>query len=212
MTICCYSHNSKPCYHVGLKAWRVGDNYMQYKNIRHRHRRAEVESKLWRSYNQPLYVSPVKLAMTTPSWWPWLCPDGFWVSLLTESPQILWATCASVWPPSQCFLMFEMNSLVFNLCPLPLGLLLGTTEKEPGYSLFIPSSHQDIYTHHGEPLSPLFSRLTRPSSQPLQMQENPSRNSQHKQSREIKSKVTRCDSMDSNGGSLLPTPQLFLCL
>lgn len=143
LTICCYSHNSKPCYHVGLKAWRVGDNYMQYKNIRHRHRRAEVESKLWRSYNQPLYVSPVKLAMTTPSWWPWLCPDGFWVSLLTESPQILWATCASVWPPSQCFLMFEMNSLVLNLCLLPLGLLLGTTEKS---LVTVSSSHHPTRT------------------------------------------------------------------
>ena len=44
----------------------------------------------------------------------------------------LWGNCSSVWPPltaKKCFLVFRWNSLCFHLCPLPLVLSLGTTEK-----------------------------------------------------------------------------------
>lgn len=57
--------------------------------------------------------------MGCPGW----CPIDFRVYLQMGTCQPLWATCSSVWPPTQykkCILLFRWNFMCFNLCPLPL--------------------------------------------------------------------------------------------
>lgn len=47
-------------------------------------------------------------------------------------------SCSTVWLPSEykkVFLVFRWNFLIFNLCPLPLVLIVATTEKS-----LVPSS------------------------------------------------------------------------
>ena len=98
------------------------------------------------------------------------CPDSFSISPRTKSPQTLWATCASAWSPSQCFLMIWWKLLCFSLCPLPLILSLGTTERSLApSSLCPPFSH--LYTLTRSPLSLLSSRLNSPSSLYLSSEE-----------------------------------------
>lgn len=55
------------------------------------------------------------------------CPAGFWVFSQMETPQPFWTTCSSVWQWN----VFTWNFMCFNLCPLPLVLSVGITEKSP---------------------------------------------------------------------------------
>lgn len=61
------------------------------------------------------------------------------------------------------FLIIRETILCFNLCPLPLVLLLGTTGKSLG-SLLFAASLQYLYTLMEFPLSLVFSRVVCPSS------------------------------------------------
>lgn len=62
------------------------DGFVIYQRI------TEVGRHLWRS------CSP---APPSRAGCPGLCPDDFWMSWRTETPQPLWATCSCMQPPSQ---------------------------------------------------------------------------------------------------------------
>jgi len=61
-------------------------------------------TRLWNKQNPGGWMGPLQIIKSNPSaqaGLPGLCPVEFRGSQRTESPQPLWATCASVWPPSQ---------------------------------------------------------------------------------------------------------------
>ena len=62
------------------------------------------------------------------------CPDSFWISPRMATLLCWWLVTLTV---RKDFLIFTWNILCFSLCPLPLVLSLGTTEK----SLPSPSLH-----------------------------------------------------------------------
>ena len=74
-----------------------------------------------------------------------LRPVRFWRSPRTETTKSPWATCASIWSPTQqtqFFLVLKLNFLHFSLCSL--GLSLDSTEK----TLALSSLHPPIrYLH-----------------------------------------------------------------
>ena len=69
--------------------------------------------------------------------------QGLLKSSQEETPQPLWAVCASAvtHTAQKCFLMFKGSCLCSCLCPLPLVLALGTTEKSLSPSSLHPPSH-----------------------------------------------------------------------
>ena len=90
-----------------------------------------------------------------------LCPVRFSISLWTDNPQPLYATCSSVWPPSQ---YKKQNNSCFSIisyiliCAHYLFSFLGTC------SIFFAPSHQ-VFLHFDKiPLTLLLSRLNSPSS------------------------------------------------
>jgi len=60
-----------------------------------------------------------------------------------ETPQHLGSLChcSVTHTAEKCFLVFRENILCCSLCPLPLVLALGTTDKELASVLFAPSLH-----------------------------------------------------------------------
>ena len=69
------------------------------------------------------------------------CPDSFWISPSVEIPQLRRAAYLPVLghPHNEkCFLMLRGNLLCFSLCPLPLVLLPGSTEKSLALSPLHP--------------------------------------------------------------------------
>jgi len=71
------------------------------------------------------------------------------------------------------FLMFRWNFLCFNLCPLPLVLLLGTTEKS-GPILLTPTLKIFIGIYKIPSQSPLLQAEQAQPSQPFLMKDDPS--------------------------------------
>ena len=86
--------------------------------------------------NTPAQAGPPRSACLGPS------PGHFWISPRMQTQLPLWATCACAHSPSQCFPMFRGNLLCFSLCPLPLVLLLGATEKS-----LVPSSLHPLFRY-----------------------------------------------------------------
>lgn len=86
------------------------------------------------------------------------CSGSFWISLEKEIPQP--APCSSTLTLSQyeCFfLTFRWNFLCFSLCPVPLIVLLDTTEKsDPIVTL------RYLYAQKKSHLSCLFFTFNRP--------------------------------------------------
>lgn len=91
---------------------------------------------------------------------------GFGVSLRSDSPQPPKASCAGAQHPhsktKSSVSCCSETLLCFSLCPVPLVLSLGTTEK----SLALTSSSQ-VFTDTAKIPLNLFSRLKSPSSQPV---------------------------------------------
>lgn len=75
------------------------------------------------------------------------CPISFWVSPRMETPQPV--QCLVILTIRKVFLMFQGNFLYLHLCPLPLGLSVGTTEKSVGLSSY---SHHQVFICY--PLEP----------------------------------------------------------
>lgn len=79
-------------------------------------------------------------------------PVWFWASPRRKSPKSLRATCSQSSSPQQWkFFMSKLNSLYFRSCPLPLVLLLGTTEEywTPSFGVIL---HQEFILMDKTPL------------------------------------------------------------
>lgn len=105
-------------------------------------------------------------------------PVWFWASPRRESPKSLRATRSqSSSPQQQKVLMFKWNSFYFRWCPLPLVLLLGTTEEywTPSfrvilYQEFIHMDKIPLGFPFSSPSSPSLSwhiKCPKPISEPL---------------------------------------------
>ncbi|XP_074995433.1 golgin subfamily B member 1 isoform X6 [Calonectris borealis] len=88
---------------------------------------------------------------------PGQCPDGFSISQRRETPQPLWAACASAWSTSQwkkCFLMFRENLLCCGHClwschwaPLErasLHLVYALPSEIPHLQLILQEPQQEV--------------------------------------------------------------------
>ena len=125
------------------------------------HRTVEVRSDLCRSSCLILLMTQGHLEPPTCSW---PRPDILLMSPRMETPQPVWATCASAWSPSQRkkhFLKFRGN-LLFQSVPVA-SCPVTALQKKPGSDLF--SLFFQILVYIGkQSLSLLFSRLTSSSS------------------------------------------------
>lgn len=84
------------------------------------------------------------------------CPVGLWRSLRMETPQLLWATCASVQPPFQQKSFF-LHLRYLNLCSFPI--VLSPLRKARLCLLYTLTSGIYAYWHYA-----YFPRLNSPHS------------------------------------------------
>lgn len=100
-------------------------------------------AELLRWEGSPAAAPPFK-AVSAATCCSWQCPGEFWAS--PETPQGLWATCASVQSFSESkvfFLTFKLNFLYLNMCQMPLVLSLSTTKSLLKTAPSVPGmSHQ----------------------------------------------------------------------
>ena len=120
----------QPCTHAHAPCWpRAAFRSWGWRPTRNR----EPQNGWgWKGSLEVIWSKPPAQAGPPTADCPGPCPDGFWISPkdgdYTTSLGSL-CQCSVTFPVKKCFLMFRGNLLCFSLCPLPLVLSLGTTEK-----------------------------------------------------------------------------------